>query len=287
MPTPDTDKPNAGQETTRWGRIPAWWLSHPDIDADGLAVLAALSTFANARGECWPSQSTLATALKRSRSTINRILGHLANASVIEIVSRKSANGGRLSSVYRLRLEPGNGPIVNVETMVVQQRDTDVAVADSPCAAVRQEQPESNKPDSLAGRGREGVRAERVEDYPTREPQTVLADWMPSAADLTWARAQHGNVDLDRHVEGFVLRCQAHGYRYRDISAAWRAWLVQDVAVRKAPLVGGSKAIAGMAHTNDKTTAARQQVAIWASVADCLRQQTLTKADVPSFGGGW
>lgn len=287
MPTPDADKPNAGQETTRWGRIPAWWLSHPDIDADGLAVLAALSTYANARGECWPSQATLATALKRSRSTVNRILGHLANASVIEIVSRKSSNGGRLSSVYRLRLEPGTGPIVNVQSMPVQQCDTDVAVADSPCAAVRQEQPDSNKSDSLAGRGHEGFRAERVKNYPTGESLAVPPDWMPSAADLAWARAQHGSVNLDRHVEGFVLRCQAHGYHYRDIGAAWRAWLVQDVATRKAPLVGGPTAITGMARTNDKTTAARQQVAIWAGVADCLRQQTPTKTDVPSFGGGW
>lgn len=287
MPTPKTDKPNAGQETTRWGRIPAWWLSHPDIDADGLAVLAALSTYANARGECWPSQATLATALKRSRSTVNRILGHLADAAVIEIVSRKSANGGRLSSVYRLRLEPGSGPIVNVQSMAVQQRDTDVAVADSPCAAVRQEQLDSNKPDSLAGRGREGVSAGRVKDYPSGEPQGVPPDWMPSTADLTWARAQHGSVDLDHHVEGFVLRCQAHGYRYRDISAAWRAWLVQDVAARKAPLIGGSTGIASMVRTNDKTTAARQQVAIWAGVADGLRQRTPTKTDVPLFGGGW
>ena len=287
MPTPDTDKPNAGQETTRWGRIPAWWLSHPDIDADGLAVLAALSTYANARGECWPSQATLATALKRSRSTVNRILGHLANASVIEIVSRKSANGGRLSSVYRLRLELGNGPIINVQSMAVQQRDTGVVVADSPCAMVRQEQLDSNKPDSLAGGAREGIRAERTEGYPSGEPQSVPSDWMPSAADLTWARAQHGNVDLDRHVEGFVLRCQAHGYRYRDISAAWRAWLVQDVAARKTPLVAASKAITSTARTNDKTTAARQQVAIWAGVADCLRQRPPAETDVSSFGGGW
>lgn len=287
MPTPDTSQPTPGQKTNRWGRIPSWWLDHPEIDADGFAVLCALSTFANQRGECWPSQATLATALKRSRSTVNRILGHLADAGMIEVVSRKSATGGRLSSLYRLRMEPGNGPIVNVPAAAVRQRDTDVAVADSPCATVRQEQPDSNKPDSLAGRGRESVRTERVEDHLMGKPQAVSADWMPSAADLTWARAHHGSVDLNRHVEGFVLRCQAHGYRYRNIGAAWRAWLVQDVATRKAPLVGGSATIAGMARTTDKSTAARQQVAIWAGVADRLRQQTLAKTDVPSFGGGW
>ncbi|ALG75742.1 hypothetical protein VY88_33185 [Azospirillum thiophilum] len=287
MPTPNTDQPNTGQETTRWGRIPAWWLSHPDIDADGLAVLAALSTYANARGECWPSQATLATALKRSRSTVNRILGHLAAAGVIEVEPRKSATGGRLSCLYRLRLEPGSGPIVNVQTMPVRQRDTDVAVADSPCAAVRQEQLDSNKPDSLAGRGREGVSTERVEDHPTRETQAVTADWMPSAADLAWARAKHTGIDLNRHVEGFVLRCQAHGYQYRDVGAAWRSWLLQDVQACKAPLIPGTPIVSGMSRMADKTAAARQQVDIWASVANRLRQRPSAETGAASFGGGW
>ena len=65
-------------DTGRWGRIPAWWLEHPDLDADGFAVLAALATFADETGLCWPSQSTLAAKLKRSRPTINRILQRLA-----------------------------------------------------------------------------------------------------------------------------------------------------------------------------------------------------------------
>ncbi|WP_199721035.1 helix-turn-helix domain-containing protein [Azospirillum cavernae] len=287
LPTPDTDQPNTGQETARWGRIPAWWLSHPDIDADGLAVLAALSTYANVRGECWPSQATLATALKRSRSTVNRILGHLADAAVIEVEPRKSANGGRLSCLYRLRLDPGSGPIVNASAMPVRQRDTAVAVTDSPCVTARQEQPDSNKPDSLAGRGREGVNAERVEDYPLREPQAVPANWMPSAADLAWARAKHTDIDIDRHVEGFVLRCQAHGYRYRDVGAAWRSWLLQDVQAHKAPLVSGTPTVSGTSRMTDKAAAARQQVDIWAGVADCLRQRPSAETSAISFGGGW
>ncbi|MBP2292932.1 helix-turn-helix domain-containing protein [Azospirillum rugosum] len=223
---PPDDDPLPAADGGRWGRIPAWWLGHPDIDADGLAVLAALSTYANARGECWPSQATLATALKRSRSTVNRILGQLAEAKVIEMQPRRSASGGRLSCLYRLRLVPGDGVIASesAQREAVRPRDTVVASADSPRSPVRQEQPDSEQtPDSL----------------PTHEAtpaQTVSADWTPSDDDLTWARSRFAGIDLGRHVEGFLLRCQAHGYRYRDAGAAWKAWLAQDVAAGKAPL---------------------------------------------------
>ncbi|AIB14826.1 hypothetical protein ABAZ39_23320 (plasmid) [Azospirillum argentinense] len=216
-------------DTGRWGRIPAWWLGHPAIDADGLAVLAALATYANARGECWPSQATLATALKRSRSTVNRILGHLAESGVIARESRRSASGGRLSCLYRLRMvpddEPKTAPVAEARTGTppVQPPAKDVAPTDSPCAPVLQKQPESEQtPDSHASRG---------------PAQTVPDGWMPDAEDRAWAESRFAGVDLDRHAEGFRLRCQAHGYRYRDTGAAWKAWLTQDAAAGKAPLL--------------------------------------------------
>ncbi|KAA0679760.1 helix-turn-helix domain-containing protein [Roseomonas genomospecies 6] len=234
-------------DTGRWGRIPAWWLGHPAIDADGLAVLAALATYANARGECWPSQATLAAALKRSRSTVNRILGHLAESGVIEMEARRSASGGRLSCLYRLRLVPGEGPIPAAGAEEgragkppgkppVQPVAKDVASADSPCAPMRQEQPESEQtPDSHASRGpAQAVTAGFVPE-----------DWAPDAGDRAWAEARFAGVDLDRHAEGFRLRCRAHGYRYRDVGAAWKAWLAQDAAAGKAPMIRPAAPSAG------------------------------------------
>ncbi|UKJ77139.1 helix-turn-helix domain-containing protein (plasmid) [Azospirillum brasilense] len=230
--TPLDDTPDSGPpaDNGRWGRIPAWWLGHPAIDADGLAVLAALATYANARGECWPSQATLATALKRSRSTVNRILGHLAESGVIARESRRSASGGRLSCLYRLRLAAVDGPIPAAGAACdqaamppVQTPAKDVAPADSPCAPVRQKQPESEQtPDSHTSR---------------RPAQAVPDGWTPDAGDRAWAERRFAGVDLDRHAEGFRLRCQAHGYRYRDTGAAWKAWLTQDAAAGKAPML--------------------------------------------------
>ncbi len=247
-------------DTGRWGRIPAWWLGHPAIDADGLAVLAALATYANARGECWPSQATLATALKRSRSTVNRILGHLAESGVIERESRRSASGGRLSCRYRLRLVPGDGPIPAAATAECDQTGTppvqppgkDVAPADSPCAPVRQKQPESEQtPDSHASRG---------------TAQTVPDGWMPDAEDRAWAESRFAGIDLDRHAEGFRLRCQAHGYRYRDTGAAWKAWLTQDATAGKAPLLR-STGRATTARTAPAAPVPEQKLDAWMAAA--------------------
>ncbi|PWC90624.1 hypothetical protein AEJ54_20075 [Azospirillum sp. Sp 7] len=246
-------------DTGRWGRIPAWWLGHPAIDADGLAVLAALATYANARGECWPSQATLATALKRSRSTVNRILGHLAESGVIARESRRSASGGRLSCLYRLRLVPGDGaiPAAGVEEVrtgmpPVQPPAKDVAPTDSPCAPVRQEQPESEQtPDSHA----------------SREPAQAVPDgWMPDAEARAWAEHRFAGVDLDRHAEGFRLRCQAHGYRYRDAVAAWKAWLTQDAAAGKAPLLRSSSRSAS-ARSAATAPVPEQKLGAWMAAA--------------------
>ncbi len=261
--SPDDD-PLPPTDGGRWGRIPAWWLGHPDIDADGLAVLAALSTYANARGECWPSQATLATALKRSRSTVNRILGQLAEAKVIEMQPRRSASGGRLSCLYRLRLVPGDGAALpdfgpdSTPRQAVRPRDSVVASTDSPRSPVRQEQPDSEQtPDSL----------------PTHEAapaQIVPADWTPSDDDLAWARGRFADIDLGRHVEGFLLRCQAHGYRYRDAGAAWKAWLAQDVAAGKAPLAtvaAGSGANNRPATARGPEKAAEQRLGAWMAAA--------------------
>ncbi|CAO3439355.1 helix-turn-helix domain-containing protein [Azospirillum argentinense] len=252
---------------SRWGKIPAWWLDHPDLDADGFAVLAALATFADENGVCWPSQSTLAAKLKRSRPTINRILQRLDDMGLVGIEHRRGRDGSRLSCLYRLRIAQ-DGAATQPQLRPVRDHDRDDSPANAPCPTPSQEQLHPEQiPDSLASGGRGPVR-------------DVPEDWMPTATDFTWARSRFGTVDLGRHVEGFVLRCQAHGYRYRDISAAWRAWLSQDVAAGKAPAektvppVAGT--IPGVGHT--RQSAAEQRVNAWMAVADRLKDGRLKDA---------
>ncbi len=239
----------------RWGKIPARWFDHPDVDADGIAVLAALSTFADRQGRCWPSQATLAGRLKRSRSWVSKMIARLAAAGLLEVRDRWSGNGGRLSSVYVLAMDAADG------SREEAARNSPVTAADTPCDTGRQEHrnPEQN-PDSRSGQAGEALRS-------------VPDDWRPDAADLAWAQANVAGIDPHRHAEGFVLRCRAHGYRYRDVAAAWRAWLIEDAAAGRAsgrasaratPAEGGA---AGRSRTGDG-----QRLEAWAAVAASLRQ---------------
>ncbi|MBF5094732.1 helix-turn-helix domain-containing protein [Azospirillum sp. INR13] len=257
----------------RWGRIPAWWLDHPDLDADGLAVLAALSTYADDMGVCWPSQATLAGKLKRSRPTVNRILGRLEALGLVAIEHRRSASGGRLSCRYWLALTVtgGAGEGAGVDSPADSPTD-------SPCPAASHEQPEPEQiPDTLHRRAgeRQAIGGEPAAAQPAAGQ--VGEDWTPSAADRQWAATRFPAVDLDRHAERFVQQCRAHGYRYRDVAAAWRSWLLQDMARMAQQPAEPSRTPTGQSKANRPATRpaadAEQRLSAWASVAARLNGQ--------------
>lgn len=279
-----TNTEHEKSDSGRWGRIPAWWLDHPDLDADGFAVLSALATYADEHGVCWPSQSTLASKLKRSRPTINRILQRLDDLGLVSIERRSGRDGARLSCRYRLRLVAGSPA-----EAAVQGANTDDSLVNAPCPPASHEHLQPEHPDSLAGRGREPVRDVSGKAAP---PAEVPADWMPSADDLLWARTNFGAIDLGRHVEGFLLRCRAHGYRYRNVGAAWRAWLLQDATAGKAPLArpASGAGLNGMPDGVSAPVTARLRTAeteqtrfaVWAGVAQSLRTAQ-PRAPEPAF----
>lgn len=218
------------RSTARWGRVPAWWLLHPDVDADGFCVLAALATYADEHGFCVPSQGTLALRLQRSRPWVNKVVARLAAAGLLEKTGRSRGNGGTTSCLYRLRLvqpddakrkgeapflpEPGlTTPVVGV-TRPVRQTDT-------PCHSrdTSQHHSEQNKTPA------------RQAAVPNRDDQTeVPADWEPSAADTAEALRLCPGADLPAHTARFRARCLARGYRYRagHLGDAWLAWLLED-----------------------------------------------------------
>ncbi|PWC87274.1 hypothetical protein TSH100_10830 [Azospirillum sp. TSH100] len=270
-----TNPNRTGQSRTgqnRWGRIPAWWLDHPDLDADGLAVLAALSTYADEAGVCWPSQATLAEKLKRSRPTVNRILGRLEALGLVGIEHRRSANGGRLSCRYRLVLLADDRVADRAGEGAGMDNPADSAM-DSPCSAASHEQPESEQiPDTLHRRAHDGIADQGSANRKiVGAAEQVPQDWLPAPADRHWAAGRFPAVDVDAHAERFVQQCRAHGYRYRDPAAAWRSWLLQDagrMAPQPAAAVREAKSRAGRRSTSSEATmAAEQRLSAWASVA--------------------
>ena len=130
--------------TTRWGRVPAWWLLHPSVDADRFCVLAALATYADEHGVCVPSQATLAQHLRRSRPWVNRVVAQLAAAGFLEKTARSRGNGGTTSCLYRLRITPPDGTALDADAPFLPEAvqaasDADVTGpmphTDTPCQA--------------------------------------------------------------------------------------------------------------------------------------------------------
>jgi len=238
--------------TMRWGRVPAWWLRHPEVDADRFCVLAALATYADEHGVCVPSQATLAQQLRRSRPWVNRVVAQLAAAGLLEKVQRSRGNGGTTSCLYRLRLTPTDSTA----------RDTNVpATCASGDAAPPLPKPAQATPDaSVTGPVPHA-------DYPCQGGDTnhlylehnntpapraavpghdddageigsgtvdagVPLDWEPSAAEIAEALRLCPDANLQVHTARFRARCRARGYRYRTghLGDAWLAWLLEDHA---------------------------------------------------------
>lgn len=210
---------------TRWGRVPAWWLLHPGMDADRFCVMAAMATYADEAGRCDPSQATLARHLRRSRPWVNGVVARLAAEGFLEKTGRSRRNGGNTSCEYRLRLEP---PEAGVGTVIpVTPPD---AMQDSPRHRGDQSQPVPEQSQT-----RPEPRAASEAPSPSREPARpavteVPQDWRPSEEELERGRGACPEADLLGHAALFVHRCRAKGYRYAPaaLGDAWLAWLIED-----------------------------------------------------------
>ena len=122
-----------------WGIVCAHWVNHPEVGPDELALLALLSLYAGKDGACWPSQSTLADRLKRSRSWVIRVLNSLEATGLVTRSQRQAARGRRTTCLYTL---VGHAEIVK-GTPAAQgthrNRDADDRVASHHVAEAEQE----------------------------------------------------------------------------------------------------------------------------------------------------
>ena len=223
-------------DITRWGRVPAWWLMHPDMNADRFCVMAAMATYMDGAGFCDPSQATLARRLRRSRPWVNRVVAELASIGLLRKMSRLRQNGGTTSCLYKLALVPGDAlpdgadQVVTTVTEPCPQGDTPRHRHDRNQPIT--EQIQDTRPNARASLDprpdREAALAVgRTNGAPTVE---VPRDWSPPEEAVAVAIRRCPNVDLDEHTSIFVSRCRAKGYRFRPdgLADAWLAWLLED-----------------------------------------------------------
>lgn len=236
---------------SRFAIIPLDWLQHPDVGADEIAVLCALAVHADRNHTCFPSQGLLATLLGRSRPWVCRVIGKLVEIGLVKKTNQTRGDGGERSCLYRLAY-PASA-VAPQESSTCQHDDSASQGENSPCH--QSDSITESRINKLVSPG-----------APTDENRTSVAvvppeDWQPTDSDLIWAMVRYPTIDPQAVTERFVLRCRAKGYRYADLSAAWRSWLMQDESAPPhsgASRAGGSRPSASAAHT---------RFAAWSSVA--------------------
>ncbi len=217
------------------------WLTHPEVGADEVAVLAVLALHESKDHTCFPSQSLLAGMLGRSRPWICKVIGRLVELGLVIKQNRTRDDGGERSCLYRL---------VVPDHALRHGNDTPSPDQNSPCSdgdSVK------TKPELI----QDAHRTSAHEDLTVIQIQAISPDedWQPADSDLLWAMARYPTIDLQTATERFVTRSRAKGYRYRDMSAAWRSWLVDDVLNGR------------LGNPKSKVSAAHNRFAAWAGVA--------------------
>jgi hypothetical protein len=210
-----------------WGLMRADWPDHPDVGVDEIAVLSVLSLYTGRDGTCYPSQKTLAARLKRSRGWVIGVLNRLATLGLVTREQRKSAGGRRGTCTYTVA---GHAEAVQAMFLsALADPDAPDSADDSNRVAVHRVAGGEQEQDNPAKAGLSSTRGESSSGgKPPSLPKASVppADWMPSPTDLAFAALHAPGVDPYRFAALFVASCQAHGYRYRDHSAAFQAWLL-------------------------------------------------------------
>jgi Helix-turn-helix domain len=225
------------QEGGRWGIVAASVMRRPGLSVAAKATYSALATYADRNGWIWVRQSTLAADLERSRPWVLAALAELESAGLLQH-ERRFVEGRQRASRYRLldgitRFPAANDqPDLDVDQYLPDQDLAGLAeqVSDVRDSGVSRPDTNHNEDSSLSLSGAGERETDRNQDFLGKEEEpagSVPLDWVPTAADVIWAKGKHPKLNVLVFTERFVLTCRAKGYRYADPSAAWRRWLIE------------------------------------------------------------
>lgn len=77
-----------------------------DLSSSQRWLLVVLASYANKKGECWPSQKSLAEVTGLTRQTVNTCLKVLVEKKYITSRKRKDPAGDLTTNIYRLMVKP-------------------------------------------------------------------------------------------------------------------------------------------------------------------------------------
>ncbi len=123
----------------------AWAIIHKAGGPSAKAVLLSIANYADAAGECWQDQQTLADGAECSVRQFRTILYGLIERGLAEQVRRGSTTGGRRPNLIRLRMR-------ELPAMITAKRATVEECRKPEVQSNRQRLPETGLPEKIAGR---------------------------------------------------------------------------------------------------------------------------------------
>jgi DNA-binding transcriptional ArsR family regulator len=99
--------------------VPLAAIADKRISDRALRVFAALASFANREGRCWPSQEAIAEMLGVSRQAIGQHVGALKKLGYVSLERRIRRAGGWAANAYVLHDPPlvNGAPVADMATV--------------------------------------------------------------------------------------------------------------------------------------------------------------------------
>jgi hypothetical protein len=183
----------------RFGIVPAAWLDRSDVGMAEIAVLTALSTYADKDGYCFPSQRRIADQLGKSQPWISAILKRLAATGLMT----RRIKGTTQTYEYRL--------LYDVTDQRADTPDQPADMTDQPT--------DTNKTTNKTNN-----------NTPSRHrPRTLMEEgWTPRREDIDGALERHDILTeemMPDEIDRFVNYWIGKGDPMADWNASFRNWL--------------------------------------------------------------
>lgn len=88
-----------------WTKVPNWLMYNQRVTIHALVVFAALNSFADQDGICWPSHRAVAQRAHCSVTTVKKAINELVAYGVV-VVEHRTVNGEPTANRYTLSLDP-------------------------------------------------------------------------------------------------------------------------------------------------------------------------------------
>lgn len=190
------------------------------LDPYAKTVLLVLTSYADERGECWPSLATIAKNASCSRRKVIYALKTLSQRGLVTIQRRKSSDGDADSNLYRVHLKTARGGSAPRAPRSAHHAPGVVHHVHQGSAprAPKQEPINNNQ---LNKRG-------ALAEMATSKGEYLPEDWEPSDKAKQWTTENYPHVNAGLELEKFVDYWQAasgQNARKRDWDATWRNWI--------------------------------------------------------------